>query len=704
MSRAPETTPGRSRMMWRNGPAIGEAMSNSPAAARACGAARRAPLRGVADTSLVAAMLVATLLVGCAPAADAGGDAPAGSAPLSDWFAYGGDAGGTRYSSLAQIDRSNVGGLEVAWTYRTGDFSHDDDSQGPATGCAACHQGDSRFEATPILADGRLYIGTPFNRVIALDPGDGTELWRYDPEIDIDLRRNEGFISRGVSYWQEPGDASGPCAKRVIMPTVDARLISLDATTGAPCAAFGEGGTVRLDLGVGEVRVGNYGVTSPPAVVGDVIVVGSSIGDAWRVRIAHGTVRAYDARTGALRWSWDPVPRSPDDPAWETWPAETAPAHGTGNAWAPLSADPGRDLVFVPTGASTPDYYGGIRPGRNDYTNSVVALRASTGEVVWHFQVVHHDMWDFDVPAQPSLITVPIDGRDVPAVAVGTKMGFVFILDRETGEPLFPIEERPVPQGAVPGEAQWPTQPVPVKPAPLHPTTFSRDDLFALTPEDMEACRATVEGFRFGDIFTPPSIEGTVMYPGYAGGINWGGMSWDRERNLLVTNLLRVAMWVRLLPRDGVALPGTPDELPYGMSRAVLIAPSGLPCSPPPWGTLVAVDLATGDPSWEVPLGQIPALAEVPGSEEWGSPTMGGSIVTAGGLVFIGATMDPVLRAFDVETGELVWRGDLPAGGNATPMTYEWEGRQYVVIAAGGHSNLGSALGDHVVAFALPER
>ncbi len=647
---------------------------------------------------------------GCAPPDTAEPAAPAEPrTPISDWYAYGGDAGGSRYSHLDRIDRENVTRLEVAWTYRTGDFSHDDGSEGPAGGCAQCHQGDSKFETTPILADGRLYVSTPFNRVVALDPTTGAELWRYDPQIDIEIRRNEGFISRGVSFWEDEMGAGGggsegaACSKRVFLPTVDARLISLDAATGAPCASFGEAGTVHLDLGVGEVREGNYGVTSPPAIAGDVVIVGSSIGDNWRVKLAHGTVRGYDARTGALRWAWDPVPRSAEDPAWETWPPGTAAVQGTGNAWAPLSADPERDLVFVPTGATTPDYYGGVRPGANRYANSVVALRASTGEVVWHFQVVHHDLWDFDVPAQPSLITVPRDGRDVPAVAVGTKMGFVFILDRETGEPLFPVEERAVPQEAVAGEQPWPTQPFPVKPPPLHPLSLTLDDLWGVSPEERDACRAQADGFRFGEIFTPPSTEGTLMYPGYGGGINWGGLAFDRGRNLLVTNVLRLGMWVRLDPRPGFPPPGTPDSLPYGMGRAVLIAPSGLPCSPPPWGTLVGIDLTTGDLAWEVPLGQVPALAEVPGSEAWGSPNLGGPMVTAGGLVFIGAAMDDYLRAFDVEAGEELWRGRLPAGGQATPMTYEAGGRQYVVIAAGGHSSLGSTLGDHVVAFTLPE-
>ncbi len=654
-------------------------------------------------TSLPSRLFISLAMCLCAAVACAPDDSAPDGSHASDWRAYGGDAGGSRYSPLTQINRETVEDLGVAWSIRTGDFTHDDGSEVPATGCAACHQGDSKFQTTPILADGRLYVSTPTNRVLALDPRDGSEQWRFDPEIDVEIRRNEGFVSRGVSYWEGEPEPDGSCGKRVLLPTVDARLIALDAESGRPCDAFGDSGTVHLDVGVGEVREGNYGVTSPPAVVGDLVIVGSSIGDNWRVRIAHGTVRAYDVRSGALVWSWDPIPRSSADPAWDTWPAETAREQGTGNAWAPLSADPERDLVFVPTGAATPDFYGGVRAGRNDYTNSIVALRASSGEVVWHFQVVHHDMWDFDVPAQPTLITVPRDGRDVPAVAVGTKMGFVFILDRETGEPLFPVEERPVPQDVVPGESPWSTQPVPVLPPPLHPTSLSPDDLFALTPGDMAACRAQVEGFRFGEIFTPPSTEGTVMYPGYAGGINWGGLSFDRDRNLLVTNVMRLATWVRLLPRDGVDLPGSADALPYGMNRAVFVAPSGLPCSPPPWSTIAAIDLSSGQIAWQEPLGQIPALSEVPGSEEWGSPSIGGSVVTAGGLVFIGAAMDDAIRAFDVETGEELWKAALPAGGQATPMTYEVDGRQYVVIAAGGHSSLGSTLGDHVVAFALPE-
>lgn len=618
------------------------------------------------------------------------------------WSSYGGDPGGSRYAALDQIHRGNVGRLQVAWTMRTGDLSHDAGNEMEGD-CGECHTGDTKFEATPILAGGRLLVSTPLNRVLALDPATGAELWRFDPEVRTDIERNEGFVSRGVSYWHDPA-ASGRCAQRVFLGTIEARLYALDAETGEPCADFGDGGTVRLDVGVGQVQDGQYGVTSPPAVVGDLLVVGSSMGDNRRVDMERGIVRGYDVRSGELRWAWDPIPREAEDPAYEEWTPEAAAVTGGANAWAPLSADPERDLVFVPTGTAAPDFYGGERPGDNRYANSVVALRASSGEVVWHFQVVHHDVWDYDVSAQPTLTTVTRDGTDVPAVVVATKQGFLFVLHRETGEPLFPVEERPVPASSVPGEALSPTQPFPVLPEPLHPFGFSPDEVFGLSDEDRAACREALVGLDWEGVFTPPSTRGVLMYPGYAGGVNWGGVAVDPARRWAVTNVLRLPFWVRLQerPRPGW---GNQRGTPYHMTRAMLMAPSGVPCSPPPWSTLVAVDLDTGAKRWEVPLGAMPALVEsgVPGAASFGSPSMGGPMVTAGGLVFIGAAMDDALRAFDVETGEELWRGALPAGGQATPMTYMAGGRQYVVIAAGGHGSLGTTLGDYVVAFALGE-
>ncbi len=628
--------------------------------------------------------------------------APHPAAPASSWSSYGADPGGTRHSPLTQITRENVGRLQVAWTYRTGDASHPDHGEGPREGCGRCHTGASKFEATPILADGRLYLSTPLNRVVALDPETGRQLWRHDPKIDIALERNEGFVSRGVAYWKggERGKGKG-CAARILFGTIDARLLALDAATGVPCEEFGAHGTVALDQDVGRVQVGQYGVTSPPVVVGEVIVVGSSMGDNRRVDMERGTVRGFDVRTGRELWSFDPIPRTAADPRYHEWSPTAARITGAGNAWAPLSVDTALGLVFVPTGSAAPDFFGGERPGDNRYTNSVVALEAKTGRVRWHFQVVHHDLWDFDVGSQPSLITVPRGGRQVPAVAVATKMGHLFILDRATGVPLFPVEERAVPASEVPGEVASPTQPFPVLPRPLFPKELGRDDIWGLTPEEKSACQASYDAMRHGPLFTPPSETGTVMFPGYSGGTTWGGVSWSPERNLLVTNLIRIPLWVGLQHRAPGDSSGNQIGTPYRMSRGMLASPKGLPCSRPPWGTLVAIDLATGEQRWQVPLGQVPELAQVPGSESWGSPNMGGSIVTAGDLVFIGAAMDDYLRAFDLETGMLLWKGKLPAGGQATPMTYESGGRQFVVIAAGGHGNLGTTFGDYVVAFSL---
>jgi quinoprotein glucose dehydrogenase len=477
----------------------------------------------------------------------------------------------------------------------------------------------------------------------------------------------------------------------------------VDAATGELCTDFGQGGTVRLDVGVGNVQEGQYGITSPPVIVGDVVVLGSSMGDNRRVDMERGIVRGYDARTGELLWSWDPIPRDSSDPMYETWSAEAAAVTGGGNAWAPLSADEERDLVFVPTGSAAPDFYGGQRPGDNRYANSVVALRASTGEVVWHFQVVHHDVWDYDVPAQPTLTTVTRDGVDVPAVVVGTKQGFLFVLHRETGAPLFPVEERTVPPSSIPGEVLSSTQPFPVLPEPLHPFGFSSDDVFGLTEEDRAVCRESVASLDWDGMYTPPSFKGNLMYPGYGGGINWGGVAIDEGRRWAVTNVMRLPFWVRLQKRTSPDR-GNQIGTPYQMVRAMLMGPSGLPCSPPPWSTLIAVDLDTGEKRWEVPLGVVPALVEagLPDADRLGSPAMGGPMVTAGGLVFIGAAMDDYLRAYDVETGEEVWKAALPAGGQATPMTYLHEGKQYIVIAAGGHGSLGTTRGDYVVAFAVP--
>ncbi len=422
-----------------------------------------------------------------------------------DWPTYGNDAGGTRYSPLTQIDRGNVDRLRVAWTYRTGETA----------GSASSHVA---FEATPIAVDGKLYLSTPFGRVIALDPETGAERWTYDSNVD----RSRPFavaVSRGVSTWLDAAAEPGrPCHRRIFIGTIDARLIALDAATGVPCADF-RGGEVNLADGITlgaryppvqpspfppSGGCACYQVTSPPAVVNGLVVVGSTIGDNRAVEVERGVVRAYDARSGVLRWTWDPVPTRPSDPAAATWKTESWRRNGAANVWSVMSVDVERGLIFAPTSSPSPDYYGGERLGANAYANSAVALRAATGEVVWHFQVVHHDLWDYDVPAQPSLVTVVRDGRRVPAVVVGTKMGHLFVLHRETGVPLFPVEERPVPRSTVPGEEAWPTQPFPVRPRPLAAARLTPDDAWGITPAERDACRERIKALRSEGIFTPP--------------------------------------------------------------------------------------------------------------------------------------------------------------------------------------------------------
>jgi len=621
----------------------------------------------------------------------------------SDWPAYGRDVGGSRYSPLSQINRNNVNKLRAVWTYRTGDVA--DGSRTAET---------SQFEATPIMVEGTLYLSTPFNRVIALDPETGTERWTFDPKLDLSVPYGDGLTSRGVSTWLDPARGAGePCRRRIFVATNDGRLIALDSVTGKSCAGFGNDGQIALTRGVGSYQPGEYHFTSPPAIVGNLVVVGSAVDDGIRVDAPSGVVRAFDARTGTLRWSWNPIPHEQTDPAWKTWKAGSASRTGAANVWSVISVDAERNLIFLPTSCPSPDFYGGERRGDNLYSSSVVALHASTGKLAWYFQVVHHDIWDYDVPAQPVLVNVQRGRREIPAVIVATKMGHIFVLNRETGKPLFPVEERRVPQGAAPEEELSPTQPFPVLPPPLDPQTLTPDDAWGITEEDRRWCRERIESLRSEGIFTPPTLQGSVIYSGSIGGVAWGGVSVDPQQSILIANTNRFPFIVTLIPRDRYAAEkeAHPNAdiapqagTPYAMRRDILRTRAGVLCNPPPWGVLTAVDLSSGRLRWQVPLGTIPRLAKVPGSSAWGSPNLGGSIVTAGGLVFIAAAMDQYLRAFDVETGKELWKGALPAGGQATPMTYQSrDGKQYVVIAAGGHGRLGTTLGDYVIAFALPK-
>lgn len=659
-----------------------------------------APLRGPIRWSLA---LLAAVGLGC-------GAAPAPEASEADWPVYGRDLQGTRYLPGSGIARQNVHRLEPAWTYRTGETDPRFRTRTPTA-----------FETTPIVVDGTMFLSTPLGRTVALDPATGEERWSFDPEIRRDVPYGD-FASRGVATWlDETVEGGAPCHRRIFLATAQAQLVALDAADGTPCSDFGEGGMVDLrdGLRIPPFEPAAYSMTSPPLAANGLVVVGSSIADNSRPDPASGEVRAFDARTGALRWSWDPIPQDPTDIAYGDWGGEMAHRTGGANAWSALSADPERDLVFVPTSSPAPDYYGGLRLGDNRYANSVVALRLSTGERVWSFQTVHHDLWDYDNAAPPALVTIARDGAEIPAVLQATKTGMLFVLHRETGEPLFPVEERPVPASDLIGEEASRTQPFTAALPPLSPHRFAAEEAWGMSEADRAACREVVEGLRNEGIFTPPSARGTLVIPSNIGGAHWGGVAVDVERQIAVVPVNRVAALVQLIPREEFDPARLHEEdarlghdfeynlmrgTPYVMRRRILLGPSGLPCTPPPFGTLMAIDLRDGSRLWEVPLGSFtrpfpPEVAERI-SEEWGSPNLGGPVVSGDGVVFIAAALDRWIRAYDVETGRELWRGPLPESGRATPMSYRLaSGVTFVVIAVGGGDVFGD--GDYLVAFRL---
>jgi len=625
----------------------------------------------------------------------------------ADWPAYGRSAGGDRRSPLVDIDRQNVTRLQVVWRYRTGEGDRDHPGRRPA-----------RFSATPLAIAGRLYFATPYGKVIALDGATGRELWSRDFKVDQDIGFGD-FLSRGVAWWTDRRAAPGAtCASRIFAGVIDGRLVALDARTGAPCGDFGVNGVVNLREGLRNPphEDSEYELTSPPAVIGDILVVGSAVADNNRLDAASGEVRGYDARSGRRLWTWDPVPQDPADPGYANWRGSEAHRTGAANTWSVIAADPARDLVFLPTSSPSPDYWGGARLGDNRYANSVVALRASTGKRVWSFQTVHHDLWDYDNAPPPLLVDLPVKGRTVPALLQATKTGQLFVLDRRNGRPIFPVEERAVPKSDAKGEVASPTQPFSAV-APLSPATITEADVRRASndPAVVTACLNVFRRLRHEGPFTPPSERGTLALPSNIGGAHWGGLVYDPQTRSAIVPVNRIASVITLVPREAAEAARAADTVagerlgleygrmsgsPYVLKREFFAAHGRL-CTPTPIGALHAVSLRTGKTLWDVPLGStdnVRGFSAEPGS---GFVNLGGPILTASGLVFIGATPDRQLRAFDVRNGHELWSAQLPAGARSTPMTYRVGGKQFVVIAAGGDGEV-FGRSDELVAFARP--
>ena len=624
-----------------------------------------------------------------------------GSDGSGEWAHYGNTLGGTRFSPLSQINQQNVARLEPAWTYRTGVIA------GSGLG----------FQATPLMVNDTVYLCTPTNIVIALDPETGTRRWQFDPKIDAP----PAGTCRGVSYFAPTG-ASGPCAKRIITATTDARLMAVDADDGKPCTAFGTNGSVDLKRGFGEVIKGYYFVSSAPTIVRGKVVLGGWVTDGQYVGEPSGVIRAFDATTGKFAWAWD-MDR-PDEHG-EPGPGETY-SRGTANSWGPMSGDEQLGMVYLPTGNSTPDYWGAHRSkGSEKYSSSVVALDIESGVARWNFQIVHHDVWDYDVSPQPTLIDIPVGGALVPALLQTSKSGQFFMLDRRTGKPIRPVEERVVPQGPAKGDFLSPTQPFsPTLPA-FDNTVLTPQSMWGLTPLDQLWCRIKFSQARYEGMFTPPGYpKPTITYPSYLGGVNWGGISVDPDRKLAIVNWSRMANYTSMVTRseaiakgykrslNGGAHVGEPvaqEGTPFALLTGPFLSPLNVPCTEPPFGMIGVVDLKTGKMNWEQALGTAsdsgPFNTRTHLPLPMGVPNTGGSVTTRSGLIFIAATQERALRAFDITTGKMVWRVPLPAGGHATPMTYisKKSGRQFVVIAAGGNAPLSSGAGDYVKAYALPK-
>ncbi len=675
--------------------------------------------RVVRGARVVAALLaVALVLVGgyaFVPAAVvvAQGPAPAvvpvkPEAAQKEWRHWGNTTAGDRFAALDQITKDNVDQLQVAWTAHTGDVPQSNGS-------------GAEDQNTPLQVGTTVYVCTAYSKIVALNADTGAELWRYDPKATAPNWQR----CRGLGYHDQdglaagttptPGSTPGACRQRLLLPTIDARLIAVDAATGKPCADFGKQGVVDLKAGMGEVKDGYYQQTSTPLVAGDLVVVGGRVADNFSTDEPPGVVRAYNAVTGDLAWAWDPgnpaVTRLPP-------PGQTY-TRGTPNVWSAMSYDPKLGLIYLPTGNATPDFWAGERtPFDDKYSSSVVALDAKTGKVRWSFQTTHHDLWDFDLPAQPLLYDIP-DGKGgtQPALVQVTKQGEIFMLDRETGKPIAEVQERPVPQGNVPGERYSPTQPYSVGMPSIGNKTLTESDMWGATPFDQLLCRIAFKGMRHEGVYTPPGLDHALQFPGSLGGMNWGSVSVDPTSSYMFVNDMRLGLANYLVPRaqipagaSGIEMGVVPQEgTPFGAMRERFLSQLGIPCQAPPFGTMSAIDLKTRKLVWQVPVGTVrdtgPLGIRMHLPIPIGMPTLGASLATQSGLLFFAGTQDFYLRAFDTATGKEIWKARLPVGSQSGPMTYvsPKTGRQYVVVGAGG-ARQSPDRGDYVIAYALPEK
>ena len=696
--------------LWLLLPPIRRALSPAsteiaPTVAQArAGSASPLPLLGAIAAALIVAGVSITKdphnLDGSLPVEEVAATPDTGNTvPDGEWHQYGRTQYGQRYSPLTQITPENVAKLELAWQYQTGDVRQPQDVT------------ETTYQVTPLKVNDTLYLCTPHNIAIALDADTGKEKWRYNPEVSANTQRQHQTC-RGVTYWKDQTVAADQaCYERVYLPTSDAHLIALDAKTGQICESFAEKGVLDLTRGMKYNPAGYYYSTSPPTAMDGKIIVGGAVNDNFSTTEQSGVIRAFDILTGALLWNWDSG--NPD----VTTPIAEGEHYTTNspNSWSVFSADENLGLIYLPLGNQVPDQLGmGRSEAVEKYSSSIVALDVKTGQVRWVRQTVHHDLWDMDVPAQPVLLDITNkDGQAVPALVGPTKQGDIYVLDRRTGEPIIPVTEVPAPSGAIPEDFSAPTQPL--SGLSFNPPPLTEANMWGATMFDQLACRIQFRSLRYEGRYTPPSLQGTIVYPGNFGVFNWGSVAVDPKRQVMFGMPTYLAFTSRLVPADQIPPKGQDekaseqglnrnDGAPYGVFMGPLLSPLGIPCQSPPWGYVAGVDLRTGKIAYKHKNGTVEDMAPVPVPLKLGVPGIGGPMITAGGVAFLGAAVDDYLRAYDLTTGKQLWQTRLPAGGQSTPMSYTGkDGKQFVLIVAGGHGSVGTKAGDYVMAYKLPQ-